>query len=158
MLASDSPILLFGRLSMDFESATARIYEHLENDHVEKAVMACLRIARAAKDYLNAAIFLRELYPDKGEVSRALYDDTSHLNKEAQKFLYETSLNRWLELHTVDLNLAENEGKPDEEKRNVFKISAGEFDSEIEQWNAAMSYRRKLVTSGIGKAAYRGGA
>jgi hypothetical protein len=79
---------------MNYEEAIARIYEHLENDHVEKAVMGCLRVARAAKDYLNAAIFLRELYPNKTEVVRALYDDTAHLNKEAQKFLYETSLNR----------------------------------------------------------------
>jgi hypothetical protein len=34
---------------MNYEEAIARIYEHLENDHVEKAVMGCLRVARAAK-------------------------------------------------------------------------------------------------------------
>ncbi len=89
---------------MDYEKAIARIYEHLEENHVEKAVMGCLRVARSAKDYLNAAIFLRELYPDKKEVVRALYDDTSHLSKEDRKFLYETSLDRWMEAHTVELS------------------------------------------------------
>ncbi len=53
---------------MDFTAVIARIHEHLEEDHVESAVMACLRIARASKDYIHAAIFLRELYPDKNEV------------------------------------------------------------------------------------------
>jgi hypothetical protein len=124
---------------MDYEGAIARVYEHLENDHVEKAVMACLRIARAAKDHLNAAVFLRELYPEKGEVARALYDDTSHLNAEAQKFLYEKSLDRWIELHTIDFAFPEDQGKPEGDKRSVFKISAGELDSEIEQWNAAIN-------------------
>jgi hypothetical protein len=124
---------------MDYEKAIARVYEHLEKNDVEKAVMACLRIARAAKDYLNAAVFLRELYPDKGEVARALYDDTSHLNREAQKFLFETSLNRWLEAHTIDLHLPEDEGKADGDKHNLLKVAAGELDSEIEQWNAAIN-------------------
>jgi hypothetical protein len=73
----------------------ARIYEHLEEDRVESAVMGCLRVARTVKDYLNAALFLRELYPS--EVVRALYDDISHLNKEAQKFLFEKSQERWIE-------------------------------------------------------------
>ena len=64
---------------MDYEKAIGRVYEHLEDDKVEPAVMGCLRIARHAKDYLNAATFLRELYPNKQEVARAIHDDTSHL-------------------------------------------------------------------------------
>lgn len=123
---------------MDYDNEVARIYEHLEENRVENAVMGCLRVARAAKDYLNAAIFLRELYPNKQEVARAIFDDTSHLNKEAQKFLLETSLNRWLELHTVDLGIADED---DEEgnKQNVLMIAAGELDAELEQWNAAIA-------------------
>jgi len=57
---------------MDFEKGIARIHEHLEDDRIESAVMACLRVARAAKDHMHSAIFLRELYPDKNEVVRAL--------------------------------------------------------------------------------------
>jgi hypothetical protein len=48
--------------TMDDEKTLARISEHLEEDHVERAVMGCLRIARHAKDHFPAAIFLRELY------------------------------------------------------------------------------------------------
>jgi hypothetical protein len=33
---------------MDYEKVLARIYEHLEEDHVENAVMGCLRVARAS--------------------------------------------------------------------------------------------------------------
>lgn len=124
---------------MDYEKAIARVYEHLENNDVEKAVMACLRIARAAKDYLNAAIFLRELYPNKIEVARALYDDAAHLKKDDQKFLLQTSLNRWLELHTVDLGFEEDEDKADGDKKNVLMAAAGELDSELEQWKAAIN-------------------
>jgi len=46
---------------MDYNAALAEVYEHLNADDVENAVMSCLRIARSANDYLNAAVFLREL-------------------------------------------------------------------------------------------------
>lgn len=119
---------------MDYEQAVTRIYEHLENDQVEKAVMACLRVARSTKDFLNAAIFLRELYPSKNEVVHALYDDIASLNKEAQKLVVETSLNRWLELHTVDsITPAEDRHKRDGEKRNLLMVAVGELEGELEQ-------------------------
>jgi hypothetical protein len=69
------------------------IYEHLEEDRVESAVMRCLRIARAAKDFFNAAIFLRELSPNKNEVMRTLYQEISPLNKEAQALFSKNHLN-----------------------------------------------------------------
>jgi transposase len=87
---------------MDYARVLARIYEHLEEDHAEKAVMGCLRVARSSSDHLNAAMFLRELYPDKREVGRVLHRDICHLNEEAQKLLFEASFDRWLELHTLD--------------------------------------------------------
>lgn len=124
---------------MDYEKALARVYEHLEEDAVEKAVMGCLRIARAAKDHLNAAIFLRELYPNKMEVARTLYDDTAGLNKEQQKFLYETSLNRWLEVHTVDLGFKDDEDEDEGNRRNLLMVAAGTIDAELEQWERAVS-------------------
>jgi hypothetical protein len=125
---------------MDYDEAVARIYEHLENDQPEKAVMACLRVARAAKDYLNAAIFLRELYPDKNEVVRALYDDIAPLNKEGQKFVFEKSLERWLELHVIEsITPAADRHKRDGDKRNVLKVAVGELAGELDQLERAIA-------------------
>lgn len=104
----------------------------------------CLRVARTVKDYLNAAIFLRELYPSKNEVVRALYDDISHLNKEAQKFLLEKSLERWIELHTMDFSFPSDDGEddadePEGERRTLFKVAAGELDAKRQQAERAIA-------------------
>jgi hypothetical protein len=112
---------------MDNDKVLAQIYHHLETGDVEKAVTACLRISRSIKDYLNTAGFLRELFTNKQEFMRALYEDVSHLKEDAQKYLYETSLNRWLEIHTLDFSLSREE--PD---RNVPRITSGELDPELE--------------------------
>jgi len=77
---------------MDYVAAIERVYDHLENGHVDKAVMGCLRIARNLNDYMYAAIFLREMYPVKRDFQRILYDDTSHLKEEAQTYLFKQSL------------------------------------------------------------------
>lgn len=124
---------------MDHADAVARIYEYLEKDQVEKAVMGCLRLARSAKDYLNAAILLRELYPDRNEVARVLLDDTAHLKQEAQKFILRTSAERWLEAHTLDMDFSGDEDVDEGNKRNVLKVAAGEIDSELDQWERAIA-------------------
>lgn len=134
---------------MEYEKIIERIYEHLEDDKVERAVMACLRIARATNDYLNAAAFLRELFPDKGEAARALADDLVHLNEKARQFLHETSLKRWLEIHTVDVIFSEDADKIDGERRNVLRLSASELDSEIEHWTGAIN--DLAIPSGMGE-------
>ena len=115
---------------MDYKALINRVYEHIEDGNVDKAVFGCLRIARHLKDYLYTAFFLREMYPSKQELIHVLYDDTSHLNKEAQKFLWEKSLEYWLELHTLDFNPLGNDNG---EERKVFKIGVGELDPELEQ-------------------------
>jgi len=126
---------------MDFDAAIKLIYRHLDTDHVEEATMACLRVARGAKDYLNAAIFLRELYPSYKEVARALYADISHLNKDTQKFILETSLKHWTELHTLNFSLnGEDEDDLDKNDRHtVLFIAAGELDSKAEQRERAIA-------------------
>lgn len=121
---------------MDYDKALARIYEHLDENHVDKAVMGCLRIARHAKDHLHSTIFLRELYPSEHEVARVLYDDISHLSKEARKFLRDTSFNHWLDLHTLDFSFSSDE---DGEKRNVFCIAVGELEDELDQWERSIT-------------------
>ena len=131
---------------MDFNAAINRVYEHLENDRADKAVMTCLRIARNLQDYLYAAVFLREMYPVKREFLRVLYDDTIHLKKEVQKFLSESSLEYWLDTHTLEYSLSTNE---DGEKCNILAIGVGEIGPELEQWER--SIRDLTLPPGMGE-------
>lgn len=131
---------------MDFATTIERVYEHIENGHVDKAVMGCLRIARHLKDYLYVAVFLRELHPNNQELGRILYDDTNHLKEETQKFLWETSHKYWLDSHTLDFFLATDDYGED---RNVLTIGAGEFDPELEQWER--SIQDMTVPPGMGE-------
>ena len=113
---------------MDYLAAISRVYDHLEEDRVDKAVMTCLRIARNLQDHLYAAIFLREMYPVKREFLRVLYDDTSHLKTEAQEFLVEKSLEYWLDTHTLDYSLATNENG---EECSILAFGVGQIASEL---------------------------
>ncbi|MCK1619159.1 hypothetical protein IVA96_21725 [Bradyrhizobium sp. 159] len=118
---------------MDFSAALERIHDHIEDDRVENAVMACLRVARASRDSLFAAIFLRELYPSKIEIARALFTETQHLNDEAKKFIFEPSLERFLELHTI-VGVDPDTSKAEGDRANVLMAAAGEIESEIKRW------------------------
>lgn len=120
---------------MDYKAAIERVYQHLEDGHIDKAAMTCLRIARNLNDYLYAAIFLREMYPVDREFMRILYDDTNHLKKDAQKFLYENSLTYWIDTHTLNYSLGTS---ADGDDRNVFTIAVGEINPELEQWERSI--------------------
>jgi len=119
---------------MDYDKIISRIYDHLEEDELEKSVMGCLRLSRNLKDYIATAIFLRELHTDKREIARTLYDDTSHLKVEAQKYLLNLSLERRIEIHTMDFCLP---GEDDEE-RNILCIGVGEIEAEINRLERAI--------------------
>jgi len=131
---------------MDYISAINRVYDHLENDDVDKAVMTCLRIARNLQDFLYIAIFLRELYPVKRDFLRVLYDETNHLNEEAKKYLYETSLENWIDTHTLPYSFAEDNGG---DEKNILAIGVGEIKSYIEQWEKTI--QDLTLPSGMGK-------
>ena len=118
---------------MDYTAAIERVYEHIENGHIDKAVMGCLRIARHLNDYLYAAIFLREMRPDKREFNRVFNNDTSRLKEDQLKFIYDTSFEYWINTHTLDFSLAQNE---DGEERNVLAIGVGELDPNSISWSA----------------------
>lgn len=119
---------------MDHAAVIERVYEHLENGHVEKAVMACVRLARNLNDYMNAAIFLRELYPDKQQFGRVFYDDTVKLKKEAQTYLWKQSLEIWIAARTMRYSFSGgDEGLPDDDKRTVLALGAGEMEAEVQQ-------------------------
>ncbi|RXG95246.1 hypothetical protein EAS61_18995 [Bradyrhizobium zhanjiangense] len=128
------PIHLPIVIAMDVAAALARIHDHVEHDRVENAVMACLRVARTAKDYLHAAIFLRELYPDKREIARVLHEETKHLNDETKKFLYKKSLDRYLDVHSINRFADPGTNEPE----NVLMVAAGEIESEIVRWQGAL--------------------
>ena len=131
---------------MDYIGAIERVYDHLENDQVDKAVMTCLRIARNLKDYLYAAVFLRELYPGEKEFLRVLYDDTSHLKKDAQKFISETSHEYWLDIHTLDYSLSTDDRG---EELNVLAMGVGDIKTDIEQWERSIQDLK--LPSGMGE-------
>lgn len=121
---------------MDIEATLGRIFEHIENGDVDKAVRGCLRVSRHIKDYFHTAIFLRELIDDRKEISRILLDDTSHLKDDAQKLLLQTSLEQWLDSRTIEHTLETS--KSDNDKK-VFVISVGEFSSDLEQCEGRIS-------------------
>lgn len=121
---------------MDRKELLDRIFEHIESGDVEKAVRGCLRLSRHVHDYLNTAIFLRELIDDRSEITRVLLDDTSHLNDETQKYLLEHSFEIWLQSRTLRTSPIPGEENKD---RNVFVISVNDFPSEIEQCEKQIS-------------------
>lgn len=57
---------------MDYAGLIGRVYEHIENGHVDKAVMGRLRIARHLKDYLYVAVLTCEINPHKDELVRGV--------------------------------------------------------------------------------------
>ncbi|MCX5494247.1 hypothetical protein OSH11_06020 [Kaistia dalseonensis] len=122
---------------MDSVHSVAEIFKHLDGDNIEAATMACLRVARASQDHLNAAFFLRELYPRKTEVERILYEDMRHLKEEALKFVLKHSLERWLEVHTMDYPLVHEEDEDNE--RTVLEVATGEIESQLRQWGAVIA-------------------
>ena len=121
---------------MDYAAAIERVYDHLENDHVDKAVMACVRIARNLRDFVYAAVFLREMDPGKNDRIRTLYEDTSHLTKEARQLIWDHSLELWLDIHTLDFSLGTSH---DGDEKNVLAIGISEIDPEIEQWERSIA-------------------
>lgn len=116
---------------MKSEELIERIFEHLENDATEKAVMSCLRLARRHKDYFNSIIFLRELYPNKDQIQDVFFDETQGLKKEACTYLWEKTLEKWLEEHSVDL--LNTEEKDSNERRNILAMGIGELEGECKQ-------------------------
>jgi hypothetical protein len=72
--------------------------------------------------------------------SRALYDDMASLKKDAQAYVLKYSLERWLETHTLQaFTPQEDDHKADGDKRNLLKVSMGELEGELVQWERAIS-------------------
>lgn len=131
---------------MDLAAEIERIYNQLSDDRVDMAVMSCVRIARYRGDLMNAARFLRELEPNYRECIRALYDDTRRLDKEARRYLWEKSLEQWIETHSLEVDLGQDE---DGEEKNILSISVLEIDPELSEWQGAID--DLTVPTGMGE-------
>lgn len=110
----------------------SRIFDHVENGDVDKAVRASLRLSRQIGDYMNIALFLRDLVDDKNEIFRILSDDTSPSIKEnSQKYIWEHSYTRWLTYRTLPfaVSVDNDTGK----SINILVVSVGEFPEELKQ-------------------------
>lgn len=116
---------------MDHLALIYHIYEELDNDRVDNAVMKCLRLARLLKDYLYAAVLLHEMHPEREDFCRVLYEDTRHLKRDAQEYIHKTALKMWLKTRTLEFSLAQDE---DGQERNILNVSVGQIDAELDQW------------------------
>lgn len=102
-----------------------RIYDHVENDDVDKAVFACMRLSRSIGDVFNTLFFLKELRPDKKQFDQAFYDEAKDLKKEAREFLWKTVSDHWIEGRTLEYSMTDD---PD---KTVMIMGVGEMKKEI---------------------------
>jgi hypothetical protein len=104
-----------------------RVYEHVGARDIDKAVMACLRLARALGDTVNVVTFLRELHPDVPQLKAAIWDETRHLSDDVRNRLWSVTLERWIEERTISAPPME-----DEQDQNVLGMGVAELSRDIE--------------------------
>ena len=125
-------------------------YEHLDSDHLEQAVMACVRIARQQRDFIFAAVFFREMRPPQEEIDRAIINDLSHLKEEEiAHYLNEIkkrSHKIWLETRTLPYALGQDERGKD---YNLLVHAVGEIDQTLVQYQQEIA--ELIVPSGMGE-------
>jgi hypothetical protein len=102
-----------------------KAFKKLEENDIVQCISLCLRLARLNNDYLNTAMFLREVSTDRKAFQETLFNETKHLNKEAQKFIFEKTLDKWL----AERQMSYKDIGPNEPKINVSSI--GELLNDI---------------------------
>lgn len=116
---------------MQTDRLIERIYANVEDGAIDKAVFACVRLARDIGDLFNLVIFIRELSADKKQFASTFGDETRSLNDDACKFLWETSHDHWVAERTLDHPLG---GEDDDKKRNILILGVGELQRELEHF------------------------
>jgi len=111
-----------------------RIYNYVESSEIDKATIACLRLARKVGDSFNAIAFLRELYPDKDQFQTTFYEELKDFNEEAQKFIWKKTMDHWLNERSLDYKLSKN----NQEEQKVLAMGVGELILEVEQMEKAI--------------------
>lgn len=129
---------------MDYPKLIEKVYEHLECNDVDKAVMTCLRLARHLRDYYNSTMFLRELYPDACQLRQAFYDDTNELKEEVVKNLWEKTQDDWIKGRTLGFSISS-----EDENKNVLVYGIGELMTEVDQLEKSIEDMR--LPSGMGE-------
>ena len=109
----------------DPDALISRIYDLVEQSHVDGAVLLCLRLARCIGDHFNAVMFLRELRPDHRHLQQEFYEEVKDLSKDAQKYIWDQTLENWLAEHTGEFSLI-----PDEPDARVLALGIGEMQRE----------------------------
>lgn len=113
---------------METQEIVDRVYDHVEAGEVDKAVIACLRLARKVSDTFNVVMFLRELRPDTHQLKMSFAQETQHLNEEACKRLWKDTQDHWIEERTLNVSL-----DPDDENMKVLVFGVGQLRRQIEQ-------------------------
>lgn len=118
---------------MEVHDLVERVFQQVEDGHVDKAASSCLRIARKLNDTFNVIMFSREMSSPMQTVG-LFHDDIKHLNQEARDTLLKTTRHLWMVERTLDI-LAD----PDDENRNVLTLGVGELHREVERLTNAIS-------------------
>jgi len=121
-----------------------RVYDLVESREIDKAVIVCLRLARAANDTFNIVMFLRELYPDVQQLKSAFHQETQHLNDDVRQHLWKETQERWIHERTFSQGIS-----PEEEGRNVLAMGVGDLCREIE--NMEKSIEDLRLPPGLGE-------
>ncbi len=103
-----------------------RVYDYVEAGEIDKAVFACLRLSRNMNDPFNIIIFLRELYPDRKQLTTAFYEETNRFKDEVKEYLWKETGEHWLAERTVQFTI--NLDEPD---KTVLALGVGDMQNEI---------------------------
>ena len=109
-----------------------KAYQKLEDNEIVGCVSICLRLARLNNDYLNSAMFLKELVTDDKVCIKSLFPDILHFNRETQKYILEKTNDEWREERTISYQ------KIDIDEPKILVISIGELVNDIKQREAAL--------------------
>lgn len=117
---------------METAAIIQQIYTHVESGHVDKAVFACIRLARSIGDVLNLLTFMRELSSDSKQFKTQFFEETKELSKDSTKYLWDRVGTEWLTGRTLQsYSLGQDEKG---EELNVLTSGVGELHREIEQF------------------------
>ena len=111
---------------MDNHELIAKIYTCIEDGAIDKAVFTCLRLARNIDDIYNLVIFLREVSDDQKQFELSFVNETNTLNKDAQSYLWEKTLEYYVAERKIDL--IDPSGKKNE---TVANSGIGELQRDI---------------------------
>lgn len=126
------------------EALIDKVHEHIEGGDVDKAVFACLRLARSISDHFNAVIFLREMRSDRPQFRRQFLDEVRDLSAETQKQVWHETGEIWLAEHFLDSSFIP--GEPD---KTVLAIGVGEMRRDLEEIDKKIT--DMVVPHGLGQ-------